>query len=467
MSDAVTITSLELENVKRVRAVALTPAPTGLTVIGGDNRQGKTSVLDGICYALGGERFRPTNLQREGGSADAAMRVTLSNGITVERKGKNASLKVTDPTGTKGGQKLLDSFIEELALDLPKFLRAGGKDKAKTLLAILGIEDQLAALDREERAAYDERTAQGRIADQKAKYAAEMPEHHDAPEALASAGELVAAAQAVMARNAERQAARTNVATLVATVEAASAAQYQAQKRLERVEAELREAQSAYMASEGARTRAIAAAHEAQSTPITPDESTADIEARMADMEVINAKVRANLDKRRAQDDAKAAGEERDRLTAKVEAVRGRRAALLASADLPLPGLSVTDGELTLNGKAWDCMSSAEQVRAGVAIVRKLKPACGFVLLDGMETFDPAQLAEFGAWLQAEGLQAIATRVSRGEECSIIIEDGLVFDAEREAEDAGETQMAEAVSKSQDAALAASGQVATAKVQDW
>jgi len=35
-------------------------------------------------------------------------------------------------------------------------------------------------------------------------------------------------------------------------------------------------------------------------------------------------------------------------------------------------------------------------------------------------------LHEFGAWLEAEGLQAIATRVSTGAECSIIIEDGYV-----------------------------------------
>jgi len=35
-------------------------------------------------------------------------------------------------------------------------------------------------------------------------------------------------------------------------------------------------------------------------------------------------------------------------------------------------------------------------------------------------------LNEFGQWLEQEGLQAIATRVSTGEECSIIIEDGYV-----------------------------------------
>lgn len=43
---------------------------------------------------------------------------------------------------------------------------------------------------------------------------------------------------------------------------------------------------------------------------------------------------------------------------------------------------------------------------------------------------DLATLAEFGSWLQAEGLQAIATRVSTGGECQIIIEDGRVKDAE-------------------------------------
>ena len=39
---------------------------------------------------------------------------------------------------------------------------------------------------------------------------------------------------------------------------------------------------------------------------------------------------------------------------------------------------------------------------------------------------DTGTLAEFGQWLEQEGLQAIATRVSVGDECSVIIEDGYV-----------------------------------------
>jgi hypothetical protein len=56
--------------------------------------------------------------------------------------------------------------------------------------------------------------------------------------------------------------------------------------------------------------------------------------------------------------------------------------------------------------------------------VRRLNPNCGFVLLDKLEQMDLDTLRDFGAWLREEGLQAIATRVSTGDECSIIIEDG-------------------------------------------
>ena len=67
------------------------------------------------------------------------------------------------------------------------------------------------------------------------------------------------------------------------------------------------------------------------------------------------------------------------------------------------------------------------------AIVRKLNPKCGFVLLDKLEQMDLQTLNEFGQWLEQEGLQAIATRVSTGEECSIIIEDGYVKAEEAQA----------------------------------
>ncbi len=122
------INQLEIENVKRIKAVKVEPAVDGLTIIGGNNNQGKTSVLDAIAWALGGDRYRPSQAVREGSMVPPNLHIVMSNGLVVERKGKNSDLKVTDPTGKKGGQQLLNEFVNQLALDLPKFMEASGKE---------------------------------------------------------------------------------------------------------------------------------------------------------------------------------------------------------------------------------------------------------------------------------------------------------------------------------------------------
>lgn len=99
-----------------------------------------------------------------------------------------------------------------------------------------------------------------------------------------------------------------------------------------------------------------------------------------------------------------------------------------------MPGLSVSEGELTYNGYKWDNMSGSEQLKVAAAIVRKINPNCGFVLIDKLEQMDTDTLKEFGEWLETEGLQAIATRVSTGGECSIVIEDGYIQGAEKPQE---------------------------------
>ena len=146
--------------------------------------------------------------------------------------------------------------------------------------------------------------------------------------------------------------------------------------------------------------------------------------------------MRCNLDKQKAQDDADAAREIVNHLTAQLEKVRESKRQLLDAADLPLPGLSVQEGELVYKGQRWDCMSGSEQLMVATSIVRKLNPECGFVLLDKLEQMDPDTMKEFGSWLEQEGLQAIATRVSTNEdECTIIIEDGMVAGAGSKAEE--------------------------------
>lgn len=408
---SIKITSFEIENVKRIKMLQYTPTENGLTVIGGKNNQGKTTVLDSIAWALGGDRFRPTNAVRDGALTDPYLKVTLSNGIVVERKGKNSSLKVTDPSGRLAGQNLLNSFVEQFALDVPKFLNSNSKEKASILLRIIGVGDKLFTLERDEAETYAKRHAVGQIADQKKKFAKEMPLYQDVPDEPVSASQLIAEQQEILARNGENQRKRDKAYEL-------QAERNRLAEKANTLKAELETVQNQLIKVDSEMETAFKTAEQLH------DESTAELEENLRSIEEINRKVRANLDREKAEADAEEYARMYDSMTEKLSSIRQQKKDLLEGADLPLPGLSVENGELIYNGKNWDCLSSSQQLKIATAIVRKLNPECGFVLLDKLEQMDNDTLSEFAAWLENESLQAIATRVSTGDECSVIIEDG-------------------------------------------
>ncbi|MBU5481703.1 AAA family ATPase [Blautia sp. MSJ-19] len=400
------INKLEIENVKRIKAVKVEPKANGLTVIGGNNNQGKTSVLDSIAWALGGERYKPSQATREGSVIPPTLHIVMNNGLVVERKGKNSALKVTDPNGQKAGQQLLNEFVEQLALDLPKFMEASGAEKAKILLQIIGVGPQLTQFEQQEKELYQERLYIGRTADQKEKFAKEQPYFADAPKDLVSASELIRQQQEILARNGENQRKREHL--------------HQLEQKYQRINEQM----TVLLAEQNQVENDLEIAR--KSALDLHDESTEELEQNISNIEEINRKVRANLDKEKAEDDAKTYRDQYNSLTKDLEAVRDKKAQLLDSAELPLPELSVKEGELIYKGQKWDNMSGSDRLKVSTAIVRKLNPNCGFVLLDKLEQMDMKSLKEFGEWLEAEGLQAIATRVSTGDECSIIIEDGYV-----------------------------------------
>ena len=410
---SIKINQLEIENVKRIKAVKIEPKETGLTIIGGNNNQGKTSVLDAIAWALGGEKYKPSQAVREGSVVPPNLHLVMSNGLVVERKGKNSTLKVTDPNGKKAGQQLLNEFIEQLALDLPKFMNASGKEKADVLLQIIGVGPQLIELDQKEKELDQERLYVGRTADQKAKFAKEMTYYDDVPKELISPSELNRQQQEILARNGENERKRTAAVAL-------NAERNRLAKKVNALKEELERYQAQLIKVDHDMNIAYKTAEELH------DESTAELEASIANIDEINRKIRANLDKEKAEDDAREYLANYEKLTGQIENIRQKRTALLDAAELPLAGLSVKDGELIYNGQKWDNMSGSDQLKVSTAIVRKLNPNCGFVLLDKLEQMDMQTLEAFGQWLEGEGLQAIATRVSTGDECSIIIEDGYI-----------------------------------------
>lgn len=418
----VTINELQVENLKRVKAVKLVPSPNGLTVIGGKNRQGKTSVLDAIMWALGGDKYKPSDAKRANALTPPNIRLELSNGITVERKGVNSSLKVIDSSGEKSGQSLLNTFISKLALDLPSFINASEKEKADILLKIIGVGDKLKAMDEEENKIYVQRTEIGRLATKKEKVAEDMPFFPNLPTEPISALELIQKQQEILARNGENNKKRDNLKLIEQEKEKLTIYVEDLKQRLEDAENRLNICVNDVITAR-------------KTVEELRDESTAELEENLRQIDDKNAKIRSNAQKEAAEAEAEALNKEYGVLSDALAEIRKNRNELLNSVDLPLPGLTVQEGRLLYNNVHWDSMSGSDQLKVATAIVRKLNPECGFVLMDKLEQMDSDTLQEFAAWLEKENLQVIATRVSTGDECSIIIEDGMVKDSTEAIED--------------------------------
>lgn len=435
MKEAVKIVRFDIENVKRVKAVHVTPNPTGLTTIGGNNKQGKSSVLDGIMGALLGDRYKPTAAVRDGAEA-GEIKVELSNGMTVERKytGKNSYLKVIAADGMTGGQGTLNDLLAELALNLGGFMRATPKEKARTLMQALGIDTK--PYDDKIEELYQLRTIKGRERDSAKGFFENLPRHDSCGVELVDITDIANSLQSAMDTNSKITEQRQLAQTAEYRAQEAQERTQELQAEVERLEAALAVAKQA-VADNKTRTKELF--EKAQKLKVEADKlQTVDImplKEALAGAEEKNDRIRDNQRKIEAGMQVKSLASEYSQLTGKIESTRQALRKLLDANPLPLEGLTIEGGELLYHGKPWESMSGAERLEVATAVVHLIKPTCGFVLIDGLEQMDLPTLQGFASWLEKRGLQAIGTRVSTGEECSLIIEDGTAhFEAENTKE---------------------------------
>lgn len=97
-------------------------------------------------------------------------------------------------------------------------------------------------------------------------------------------------------------------------------------------------------------------------------------------------------------------------LTDKLEKLQELRLHILAN--LPIPGVTVVDGQVMKDGVVYDRLNTASQIDIAVAIAKIRAKELGIVCVDGLECLDDENFKAFEAAMQGSGLQCFITRVT-------------------------------------------------------
>lgn len=400
------IVELRAENVKRLKAVEITPDGT-LQVIGGRNAQGKSSVLDAIWLALGGgaagrETVRPI---RDG--EDRAS-VTLDLGdliVTRTWTQKGTALKVSSADGAtySSPQKMLDELVGRLSFDPLAFTRLSPREQRDALLRLVDLDVDLDQLQSERDRLFADRTEVGR----RGKAIGDVAVDDTLPTEETSAGAYVRMIQARQERNREIESAREWAASHETAIKDVVSHIQRLQSEL----AELRETQKKALE----RVRFLG-------DPEPIDE----LEEQLRLVEDTNAAIRVNNAARQQMEAKGALRREYEALTAEIAALDARKAQALAAAAFPVDGLGFDDDGVTYRGVPLSQASSAEQIRVSLAVGMALNPRLRVLMIKDGSLLDDESMAAIKQQVSEHDFQLWIERVGDSDEGAVIIEDGQV-----------------------------------------
>lgn len=435
-TEPLVIVELRASNVLRLRAVDITPDPDGnVVVIGGRNAQGKTSVLTAIAAALGGAAAMKGITQPvRHGEEHAEVRLDLGRFVvtrTWDMTRRKSELTVTSKDGAvyPKAQTFLDDFLGDLTFDPLAFMRLSAKDQLETLLPLVELPFDLAALDAQRAADYEKRTELGREARRMRGVADTLIEPEaGTPTVEVNLDDLLDEHRAASAKANEQRAltAQSEEALNRAAVgEERSAALTALIERLKRELAAAEDEQEAVClkiaddTDEAERLAAEAAAVE------IPDLD--DIEERLRSARDVNDAVREGRDYRAAQIAAAEAEAEVDALTKAIDAAEETKRKGIAEAEMPVAGLSFDDKAVFLNGVPLAQCSGSEQLRVSMAIGMTLNPTIRIMLIRDGSLLDEDSMQLVRDLAARHGYQPWIERVGDHDTGAIIIEDGEVL----------------------------------------
>lgn len=422
------ITSLTAENIKRIKAVRVTP--TGATVvIGGNNAQGKSSVLDAIAYALAGKDSIPTEPIRRG--EKSANVVLETEDLVIKRKftPSGSTLEVTNKEGLKfpSPQAVLDKLCSKIAFDPLRFTQLGEtpdgrRQQLKQIQDLVGVNTT--ELDASRKLLFDQRTELNRAIKTKQAEASILPLTGPEPVSV----------QGLLDKLKEAEAHNGKIRTLIQSADLKKIelntrlqASETAKNRVKELQLKLVDARKYaddLLANHAQAEKDATEAAHVSSAEIPVETST--IRQQIADAEKVNRE--ANLVVARKDADAAISTHvmRADKMTVDLDAIDAKRTALIASAKFPVSGLGMGDDGPTFNGLPLDQASDAEKLRVGLSIACAMNPNLKVMLIRNASLLDQSSLALVEKIATENGAQVWLERVGNDGHCTVVIEDGEV-----------------------------------------
>ncbi len=405
------IVSLFAENVKRLKAIEI--SPKGNTVIiSGKNEQGKSSILDAIwlaCKYSAASKQIPNPI-REG--KNHAMIVMNIGDYTITRQfrmnGDNevtTRLSVERSNGdvVKSPQSLIDGFIGSLAFDPLEFMRLNSKEQREMLAEISKLN--LAELDAQHQQLYEERTELNR---QQKSLGANIAQIAPPTDTTAT----VEVNSADLLTDLRRWQESLREARLY------TARKAQLSDRIKALEKELETLKEQYD-------------NEYENVVNVFDEAACVAEISKVETQIgraaeINARVKEVKFYNDTTTKMNAVQNRLSEIESGIDAIKTARQTAIEAAELPIDGLVLTDDGVTFKGQPLSQLSTSQQIKISMVLAMAANPELRVIRIKDGSLLDADNLALIDEIAKDGDFQVWIECVDSSGKVGFYIEDGEV-----------------------------------------
>lgn len=420
------IVGIRAENVKRLKLVDFVPEGNVIRITG-KNANGKSSLIDSLMLALGGDaavKLTKTTEPIHQGADRGEVTVDLNDYVVTRTwtSNSNSYLKVEAKDGTKikSPQALLNSFIGDLSFDPLEFMKMGSKDQIKTFHNIIGFDPT--ELDQRRKEAFEERTITNRqVKEYEAKMKGLNPhENEDLPDKEMDVKEHMQLFKIASDTLHENNKKRRELDEKRHLVTAKKSKVNEIKEQISMLQKEL-ENLNQEIAEDLIDGKAFA---EEVANLVDPDLEA--IQANMENLDTTNQKVRerlAYLDMKKQYEDAKIKS---DGYSKQIQAIDEEKEAAIRNAKLPIQGLGFNDDGVTFNGVNLNQSSHAEKIRVSMAMGMAINPELRVMFIKDGEKFDSDSWQLVEEMAVENDYQLFVEMVDETGKIGVYIEDGMV-----------------------------------------